>query len=247
MNKKKKITLGAGIIGLVVLIVGVSYAWWTNTATQESINKITSDCLSLEIEDIDNSAINLEKAYPITDSEANLLKPYTFKISNVCNSNTEYSVNLEIMDLGESQLSSQYLSMDFNGEGKKRVNEYESVEPTYKKSDYTANEARALTTGVLRAKESITYTLKIWIDESVTINDPVMNKEFIGKISVTSSMTEMASTKLAEYIVNKSKTDETMEEFSHEATDQTPELTDYRYTGSNPNNYVYFGCEDNCT
>ena len=32
-------------------------------------------------------------------------------------------------------------------------------------------------------------------------------------------------------------------EFSHPATTQTPALTDYRYIGNNPNNYVYFNCD----
>ena len=32
--------------------------------------------------------------------------------------------------------------------------------------------------------------------------------------------------------------------FSHDATEQTPAQTDYRYIGDNPNNYVYFNCDD---
>ena len=33
--------------------------------------------------------------------------------------------------------------------------------------------------------------------------------------------------------------------FEHDATEQTPALTDYRYIGASPNNYVYFNCDDN--
>ena len=32
--------------------------------------------------------------------------------------------------------------------------------------------------------------------------------------------------------------------FNHEATEQTPSLTDYRYIGDDPDNYVYFNCTD---
>ena len=32
--------------------------------------------------------------------------------------------------------------------------------------------------------------------------------------------------------------------FNHEATEQTPALTDYRYIGNDPYNYVYFNCDD---
>ena len=52
---------------------------------------------------------------------------------------------------------------------------------------------------------------------------------------------------LGEYIIEKSQTDNTIEKIEHEATEQTPALTDYRYVGASPNNYVYFGCSDNCT
>ena len=33
--------------------------------------------------------------------------------------------------------------------------------------------------------------------------------------------------------------------FEHDATEQTPALTDYRYIGASPNNYVEFNCDDN--
>jgi len=32
--------------------------------------------------------------------------------------------------------------------------------------------------------------------------------------------------------------------FNHDATDQTPALTDYRYIGNDPYNYIYFNCDD---
>ena len=32
--------------------------------------------------------------------------------------------------------------------------------------------------------------------------------------------------------------------FNHETTEQTPALTDYRYIGNDPYNYVYFNCDD---
>lgn len=47
-----------------------------------------------------------------------------------------------------------------------------------------------------------------------------------------------------EFIIAKSKGNEEIEEFHHEETEQTPALTDYRYTGANPNNYVCFGSEE---
>ncbi len=49
---------------------------------------------------------------------------------------------------------------------------------------------------------------------------------------------------LANYIISKSVYDASIEEFTHSATKQTPTLTDYRYIGKNPNNFVCFGSEE---
>ncbi len=48
---------------------------------------------------------------------------------------------------------------------------------------------------------------------------------------------------LVEYLLNTKDTDENLETFQHVQTNQTPALTDYRYIGKNPNNYVCFGSD----
>ena len=48
-----------------------------------------------------------------------------------------------------------------------------------------------------------------------------------------------------EFIIAKSVGNEEIEKFEHKETEQTPALTDYRYIGENPKNYVCFGSEEN--
>ena len=196
-NKKKTIFILIGILVVVGAIVGISYALWVTTTNQQSVNRVKSDCLKIELKD-KTAAIQLENAFPLRDKEAKELVPYEFTIRNTCNSLIKYDVNLEIMDLGENQLATQYISVSIDNGGKKRLGEQESINPTYKDSTYTANEARSL----LKRRELAggseqTYALRIWMDESVTQNDPVINKEFLAKISVTASMTEASSTMMA--------------------------------------------------
>ena len=61
-RKKKDKLLIFGLIGGLVLIVGtiigLSYAYWTYTTTQETINTLTTGCLQIEMEDI-TAAVNL--------------------------------------------------------------------------------------------------------------------------------------------------------------------------------------------
>ncbi len=53
--------------------------------------------------------------------------------------------------------------------------------------------------------------------------------------------------KFSEYIIAKSIGNSGIEKFEHVETNQTKALIEYRYVGTEPNNYVYFGCEENCT
>ena len=181
-NRKKILLVVIGILLSLGIIISVSYAWWSHIVSQEGINTIESTCLEIEL--IDENPISLTNAYPITDAEARLLTPYTFTITNTCNTAVEYDVNLDIME-STSRLSSEYIAVEFNGETKKLLNTLESVETSYPGSDYIPVEARYLTSGELGANESKTYTIKLWMDESVTVEDDAMNKNFISKIVVT--------------------------------------------------------------
>lgn len=234
-HKKKMAMIIVGILLSLGIIISVSYAWWSHIVSQEGINTIESTCLEIEL--TDENPIHLQNAYPITDAEAKILTPYTFTITNTCTTTVEYDVNLDIME-STSRLSSEYIAVEFNGETKKLLNTLESVETSYPGSDYTPVEARYLTSGELGANESKTYTMKLWMDESVTVEDDAMNKNFISKIVVTAKQSHKV--RLVDYIMSDNET----EEFTHEATSQTPALTDYRYTGANPHNYVCFGSEE---
>ena len=75
MSMEKRIILGVSLLGLLAMVIGVSYAYWATNVSQKSVNKITSDCLKLNLTS-ESEAIRLDNAYPLTDEEANLLEPY---------------------------------------------------------------------------------------------------------------------------------------------------------------------------
>lgn len=55
--------------------------------------------------------------------------------------------------------------------------------------------------------------------------------------------------KFNDYLINTSKSDKTLTYIEQEDTVQTKDNAkeEYRYTGKNVNNYVYFGCDNDCT
>ncbi len=183
-EKKKTIIIGISHIVAIIVVIGVSYAYWTSQASQKTINRLNTNCLEVNIEDEANN-ISLLKEFPITDKEAESLTPFTFKIHNTCNVDATYSVQLEVKDEA-NVLSDEYIALSYNGNDKELLNKYTTVAPTVKEADFTANKAYQITTGTIKANEKKDFSLKLWVDESVDINDDAMNKNFTSKVTVTS-------------------------------------------------------------
>ncbi len=194
-KSKKKKYLVIGMLFTIIVMIGSSFAWWTSTAEQQGMNQIQSDCLSLILEN-ESDAIHLEKAYPITDEEAQKLTPYSFTIKNKCNTTLNFSLKLEkLKESSENEkniLDSKYVAVELNGGQKQILSEYPSDVTTYSGDDYTSIEAKDLMNGTLKGQESREFKLKLWMDEDVTVNDDAMNKNFISKIVVDGKMNTVA-------------------------------------------------------
>ena len=130
MEKKKKYML-IGIIGTLILLIGVSYAYWRLTLTQTGTNQIASSCFDITLMNEQN-AINLQRAYPILDEEGMSLTPYTFTITNNCDTFAFYSVNLELLEtvLAENRLSSRFVKVMLDENTPTVLNTNTNVTPT---------------------------------------------------------------------------------------------------------------------
>ena len=182
--KKHKKYVVFGVLGVLLLVIGVSFAYWILTLAQTGTNKIASSCFDITLTNEQN-AINLQKAYPILDEEGKTLTPYTFTIKNNCDTFASYSVNLELLNtvLAENRLSAGFVKVMLDENTPVVLNTNTSIEPTLD----NAYEAYKLTTGYLDANEEVTYNLRLWIDGDVTIEDDAMNKQLESKITITAS------------------------------------------------------------
>ena len=183
MEKKKKYML-IGIIGTLILLIGVSYAYWRLVIYQTGENEVASSCFSVTLTNEEN-AINLQKAYPILDEEGKELTPYTFTVKNNCDAYASYSVNLELLEtiLEENRLSSGFIKVMLDENTPVLLTENTSIEPTLD----NAYEAYELATGYLDKNEEVTYNLRLWMDGDVTVSDNAMNKQLESKITITAS------------------------------------------------------------
>jgi hypothetical protein len=146
-----------------------------------------------------------------------------------------YDVTLEIMQ-DDKRLASEFIALQVDNDEKKLLSDYTSVDPTYSDSEYKAVEARELKSGTLESNESITYSIRLWMDESVTSEDS-MNRYFTSKVSVTA--TRYSPVYLANYIQTLATTDTTNLIYD-DTTDKN-----LRYIGANPNNYLCF--DEDCS
>ena len=180
--KKRIIILAVSLIIVTGIIIGVSYAFFSTGGTQETANTFQSECLNISLTDA-SASINLNNIYPITDIEGLDTTSYDFTITNTCNTDANYEINLESLNQVANSLSADYikvsLSSDTVGNIISILSDNSSVTP---KID-GAYEAYNLYTGTLKANETKTYHLKLWLDYDATV-EVAANKVYQSKINV---------------------------------------------------------------
>ena len=183
MKKNTKISLLVGGIAVVLIgVIGITYAFFSTGGKQETANTFTSGCLNISLTDA-SASINLNNIYPITDIEGLDGTSYDFTITNTCNTDANYEINLESLNEVSNSLSADYikvaLSSDTVGNVISILSDNTSVTPEID----NAYEAYNLYTGTLKASETKTYHLKLWLDYDATV-EQAANKVYQSKINV---------------------------------------------------------------
>ena len=253
-NRKKVglLVLSFCLIGIV--IIGVSYAWWRFTVIQSGENTAISKCLKIELSN-ESDTINLTNMYPITDEEGRKLTPYTFTLTNTCTMSAFYKLNMEMLE--ETTLNSKYVAVTVNNGIIKLLSSYAETPTVIDGS----TESRTLDTGILSPNSSKDYSVSIWMDKSVTLEDDAQNKTFKSKIVVNAEATNIKS-KTEEIIAQLDTSGKcpTVNEDGTITVSSTEELTSayvcsapdnygtsYYYRGNVENNYVKLGKWSNDT
>ena len=175
---EKKIILPVfAILSIALILVGTTYAYWKFTYISDKTNIGKSKCLSIELTNQKNE-ISLNNTYPISDLEAKKLTPYSFTINNTCDTFISYDVNLEMLE--GTTMNSKYMAVMINNEHKELLSNLDNANTVMSSSV----ESRKLVSGSLGVGDSVDYTLRLWIDESVTLSDDAQNKTFTSKIVV---------------------------------------------------------------
>ena len=173
---KNKVLIGVVMVLLLIVGIAIGYSFSFFVTSEVTGNNVaTTDCFKITYTDAND--ILLEKAYPISDSEGSALTPYTFVIKNVCAGTMNYEISLET--LNTSTLSTNYLKYKLNDTT--AILGQQTAGTIYVNT--SANESRILDNGTLTGDQEKIFDLRLWVDESSTIEQSA-NKLYRGKVAI---------------------------------------------------------------
>ena len=179
--KKKKLLIILGIIMIIFVAIGMSYAYYIKSYSQENSNIVKTKCLNLSITNEKND-IKLDEQYPIPDSEGKKLTPYQFTITNTCEQFISYNVNLEALE--GTTMDSNAIKVMLNNEAPVNLATLNVAQTSINNSV----ESRTLVTGSLGSGDSVDYALRLWMDYGDSADLSSMNKVFNSKVVVTATI-----------------------------------------------------------
>ena len=181
-TKRRIKILSLSILGIIVLVSGMSYAFVRLNYTSDKVENI-SNCFNITMKD--NGAITLNNAIPTQDTIGVNASPYTYTITNTCDLDAYYETTINVLSPSKIDDAS-----------KVRVALYKdgyltpSTLSTLKTGEITANFTNPLSNsianyvvdeGYLPAKTTKTFNLAMWIGYDVA----EFNDDFKTQILVT--------------------------------------------------------------
>ena len=183
MKNKKIILCILGILLVFSILIGLSYAYWLTTNSQENSNIAKAGCFDTQF--IENSdAIKLDSVYPISDSQGTKLTPFSFTIKNTCNYDANYQINLETLS---STLKLKNIRVKLSDNDSNLLTSFSTNTKVLESTD-----SRLLTSGTLNSGSSKTFELRVWLDKDTTLNDinntMGADNSWEGKITVITAL-----------------------------------------------------------
>ena len=167
-KEKNKRKIYISLLVSVICIIGVSYAFFTMYLRQADNNSMTAlSCFTSTLTE-ENSALNLENEFPISDENGMKKTPFTFKVTNNCDNYVKVYIIIDALNEGESNyILSKYI--------KGNVSHKDTTDGTSKligtqetKTLDNNHKGYILLSDGIKAKGSKEYDLRLWIDYDTT-------------------------------------------------------------------------------
>ena len=215
-NNKKFIIIGVFII--ILLIIGIAFAYLRTTLYGEKEYVIRAGSLGLILEE--DNELTLEKQIPIEDSEGMTLTGFDFRLINQAEIDTDYTIYLDDIPLEEGETRMPDSAIRYSLTRNSVVGSANDL------ANMGTDPNRIVDTGTIGVDETINYTLQIWIDYDATTEE-ASGKTFKGELRVVAKQSagEEVSSVLLENIPEENQYNDGIDTF---------------ITGEDPNNYIWY-------
>ena len=171
-NKTIYILIGIVII-LLVVAVGITYAWLTTTLRGEKEYVLKAGTLNLILDENSSEVINIAEAYPMSDEEGKAQEVvYRFTVENTGTVAAGYEIYLDDAEIEASDIRVD----DSNIKYDLRMNEGPREDGLLSETDN-----RKIEDSILNVGQSRSYELRLWLKEDSTAN---YNEVFSGKLRI---------------------------------------------------------------
>lgn len=188
-NQKKENKLGLVVLifSIIICLIAVSYAVWSNIFEGKTENQLETATLILTLDESESNAISLMNAIPVSDNKGLTSKPYTFKVTN----SGTISANYRIMLVNDTETYKKDKCSD-------NMLDWSNIKYSFSKNDEAATRgvlsdtAGVLNLGTIDANTTDSYSLKLWIKSEAT--KEIMNQHFHGVIKVEAVQSDQVLT-----------------------------------------------------
>ena len=237
-----------GVVGIVVLLIGISFAAFSSDISGVEVQGIQTGCLKVDM--TDNGNLNISNAAPMTNESGLTSNPYTYTITNSCTVDASFTATLNIMS-GSNLDNLSKIKVALDGDSYLAPTMISNLTETELVDSSESNVVKtySLDTGYLKVGESKTFNLRTWIDYDVESISGGLESKIIILSTASNNLTIDYDTNTSGYTVLSKNT--ILQNVSYSAispSDNQPSgvvavnVSDgvkYYFRG-NPNNYLTF-------
>ena len=222
---EKKIIIVCSILLVICLLVGLSYAWLSQTVLGQKNLTVTVGDLDFILDESTSEGIVLKYAIPIEDVDGQALEPYTFTIQNNSGVASSFRLTLEKDEEGLASCQTEAMvscePLDVNDI------RYEIKEDGVSKIG-TLGESGLLLDSYLEKGEKNSYELRLWLD--IDTGNEAEGKVYYGKLKLEAVQTEE----------RKTVSETLLAGVGQNGNIDTSDPDQTFITGSDPNNYIWY-------
>ena len=264
--KKSKIFMIFGIAVLVIAIVGSTLAYYVWNASSDEETKIVTNVGAATVYFDGGSIIENASIRPVSDKSKGIVKTISFKGSV---SGISANLYLDIINIDTGLKDNTFKYAFYDGSTLIKEGSFTDEYLNSNTEECTDNNTThiVLLSSITVPTTIKNYTLYIWIDGTQDNPKEMMNKTFSFKLHANGTggiikegkipdITESISNSFAYTLVNKyltnvsqnNTTDVPNNGIVYKYDSKNNMMSDIagnlRYYGANPNNYIYFNCDD---